>query len=72
MQFRSGPQEASDERPRQRVQASNDRPWTAIEKHKLRGFVDRQQPTLKIAHTLRRSLASVVAMASDLGLPLSR
>lgn len=72
MQFQSGPQRVPDKTPRQRVQASNDRPWTAVEKHKLRGLVDRQQPILKIARTLRRPLASVVAMASGLGLPLNR
>lgn len=72
MQFQSGPQQATHEKPRQRVLASNDRPWTAVEKYKLRGLVDRQLPILKIARTLRRPLTPVSAMASGLGLPLNR
>lgn len=52
-----------------RPSRSNERPWTAVEKHKLRGMVDRGLPTSKIARNLRRPHASVVAMATSLGLP---
>jgi hypothetical protein len=56
--------------PRQRRASDpNDRAWTAVEKYKLRGLVDRRLPAGKIARTLRRPVASVAAMAASLGLP---
>jgi hypothetical protein len=71
MHVQSDPQRSPNKTPRQRrANDPNDRPWTAVEKYKLRGLVDRRLPNEKIARTLRRPIASVIAMAASLGLPL--
>lgn len=54
-----------------RARKGNDRPWTAVERHKLRGLIDRGLPASTIARTLRRPLASITAMANSLGLHLN-
>ncbi|WIW50226.1 hypothetical protein ML401_37920 (plasmid) [Bradyrhizobium sp. 62B] len=46
----------------------NGRPWTAVERHKLRGLIERGLPASTIARTLRRPLASITDMATSLGL----
>lgn len=43
----------------QRVRNSNGRPWTAVERHKLRGLIERGLPASTIARTLRRPLVSI-------------
>ncbi|MEH2549784.1 hypothetical protein V1283_006429 [Bradyrhizobium sp. AZCC 2262] len=48
------------------------RPWTAVEKHKLRGLVSRQVSAAKIAKQLRRPLASIRIMATSLGLTIEQ
>ncbi|MFK4719144.1 hypothetical protein ABIE89_000244 [Bradyrhizobium niftali] len=55
-----------------RASKKNDRPWTAVERHKLRGLVEREMRASTIARSLKRSLASITAMAASLGLPLKR
>lgn len=46
------------------------RPWTAVEKHKLKGLIEQGLSASKIARTLRRPLSSITVMAIGLGLPL--
>ncbi len=48
------------------------RPWTAVEKHKLKGLVSRQVSAAKIARHLRRPLASIKIMAVSLGLAVNQ
>jgi hypothetical protein len=47
------------------------REWTAVEKHKLRGLAKKNAPTVKIARVLKRSVASTATMAAKLGLSLN-
>lgn len=49
---------------------TNDRRWTAVERHKLRGLIQREMPASAIARSLKRPLASITAMAASLGLLL--
>lgn len=53
------------------IRDRNDRRWTAVERHKLRGLIGRGLPVDKIARTLRRPLASIELMATTLGLLLN-
>jgi hypothetical protein len=48
----------------------DEREWTAVEKHKLRGLAKKNAPTAKIARVLKRSVASTATMAAKLGVSL--
>jgi hypothetical protein len=50
---------------------TDDRAWTAAEKHKLRGLAKNNTPVRKIARTLNRSVASTGTMAAKLGIVLN-
>lgn len=52
-----------------RADKSSERPWTAVEKYRLRGLIGQRVPIRKIARTLRRPIGSVAAVAASLGLP---
>jgi hypothetical protein len=46
------------------------RPWTAVERYKLKGLISRNVPARKIARALVRPLDSITAMADRLGLTI--
>jgi hypothetical protein len=48
----------------------NEREWTAVEKHRLKGLAKKNAPTAKIARALKRSVASTATMAAKLGISL--
>ena len=50
---------------------TDDRAWTAAEKHKLRELAKNNTPVRKIARTLNRSVASTGTMAAKLGIVLN-
>jgi hypothetical protein len=50
---------------------TDDRAWTAAERHKLRGLAKNNTPVRKIARTLNRSVASTGNMAAKLGIVLN-
>jgi len=54
----------------ERTLRTDDRVWTAAEKHKLRGLAKNNTPVRKIARTLNRSVASTETMAAKLGIVL--
>lgn len=54
-----------------RASKKNDRRWTAVERYKLRGLIEREMPASAIARSLKRPLASITAMAATLGLTLN-
>jgi hypothetical protein len=50
---------------------TDDRAWTAAERHKLGGLAKNNTPVRKIARTLNRSVASTGNMAAKLGIVLN-
>jgi hypothetical protein len=54
----------------ERSPPTDDRAWTAAEKHKLRGLAKNNTPVRKIARTLNRSVASTRTVAAKLGIVL--
>jgi hypothetical protein len=55
----------------ERTLRTDDRAWTAAEKHKLRGLAKNNTPVRKIARILNRSVASTGDMAARLGIALN-
>jgi hypothetical protein len=54
----------------ERTLRTDDRVWTAAEKHKLRGLAKNNTPVKKIARTLNRSVVSTGTMAAKLSIVL--
>ena len=48
----------------------DEREWTAVEKHKLKGLARKRAPATKIARILKRSVAATATMAAKLGVSL--
>lgn len=57
MPVQTSPQNNSKKIAGRRAGIQDDRPWTAVERHKLQGLIDRGLSTSTIARTLRRPLA---------------
>jgi len=61
-------QGAPDKKQSTHAGMPHERPWTAVEKYRLRGMISQGFSPSKIARSLGRPLASVVGMASNFGL----
>lgn len=69
MQIQAGPDSnRHEDKSLKYTRAIGERPWTAVEKYKLKGLAGRRLSAAQISRHLKRPLASIRSMASNLGI----